>query len=171
MPVPVASYQGIVRTDWAPLADGGYSYRMFDLGCFGDLETGALAGPVKNPVTGESVTPTLIEDGPLERVFSINGIYNVARSAPKPEVRLSTALARRAGDHVSVIQSFGFEYENPLPPSRYPELSSTETVVQRSQFTYRGRWSDLKDDRSRAPGETIMLVVSTIHPWLEDGRS
>ena len=169
MPMPVASYQGIVRTDWAPLDDGSYSYRMFDLGCFGDLETGDLNGSLINPATGERVQPTLVEDGPLERVFSERGIYVAARGAPPKDARLSLPW-ERAGDYVSVTQSFGFEYDNPLPPARYPELSSTPKVVQRSQFTFRGLVSDLEDDTSRARGETIMLVVSTIHPWLKMGR-
>lgn len=168
MPTPVASYQGMIRTDWAPLDDGSYSYRMFDLGCFGDLETGTLAGAITNPVTGRTVHPTLIEDGPLERIFSTRGIHSAARPLPESS-RLSLPWAV-AGDHVSVTQSFGFEYENPIPPERYPELSSTARVVQRSQFTYRGLRSDLEDDSTRARGETIMLVVSTIHPWLEMGR-
>ena len=90
MPMPVASYQGIVRTDWAPLEDGSYSYRMFDLGCFGDLETGELNGSLMNPVTGQRVRPTLVEDGPLERVFSTQGTYLAARGAPPADARLSS---------------------------------------------------------------------------------
>jgi len=40
LPTPVCRYQGIIRTNWVPQPDGSYSYRTFDLGFFGNLETG-----------------------------------------------------------------------------------------------------------------------------------
>jgi hypothetical protein len=58
-----------------------------------------------------------------------------------------------------------------LPPAQYPKLSSSDKVVQRSQFTYKGRLSELEDESlTSAPMETIMVVTSTIHPWLMMGQ-
>lgn len=43
-------------------------------------------------------------------------------------------------------------------------------MFQRNRFTYKGRRSELEDERTtRAPMETIMLATSTVHPWLEMG--
>ena len=55
MPEPVASYQGVVRTDWTPRPDGAFDYRTFDLGYFGDLATGEAAESLTNPVNGADV--------------------------------------------------------------------------------------------------------------------
>ncbi len=169
MPEPVASYQGVVRTDWTPRPDGAFDYRTFDLGYFGDPETGEAVDELTNPFTGEQVKPTLIEDGPIEFIYSSRGIYSEARGAPAPDRKFEIPW-QRAGDRIWYTSSFGFEYPNPLPPAEYPELSATDTVVQRSRFIYRSRLSALEDASTRADAETHMLVVSTIHPWLRMGR-
>jgi hypothetical protein len=44
-------------------------------------------------------------------------------------------------------------------------------VVQRSVFTHQGRRSELEDSRSTsAPMSTVLVVTSTIHPWLKMGQ-
>ena len=168
VPTTVCSYQGVIRTDWTPRRDGSFAYRTFDLGYFGDLETGDFRESLVNPITGAQVRPTLIEDGPIERIYSVDGIYWQG-ATPPDGARLSIPW-ERAGDHIWYSSDFTFEYDNPLPPSTYPNLSSTDRVVQRNTFTYKGRWSDLNDPgRVSAPSETLMSAISTIHPWLEMG--
>jgi pimeloyl-ACP methyl ester carboxylesterase len=168
-PLPVASYQGLIRTDWTPRADGSFSYRTFDLGFFGDLADGRPVESLVNPLSGERIEPLDVRDGPVQSVYSTAGILRDGLEA-SPGSRLAIPW-RSAGDDVWYSSEFEFTYANPLPPDRYPEVSSTRDVAQRSQFTYLGRRSELEDPRrTSATSRTVMLVVSTIHPWLRMGR-
>ncbi|MDX2143843.1 MAG: DUF1838 family protein [Rhodospirillaceae bacterium] len=169
MPAPVARYQGIIRTTWTPQADGSFKYRTFDLGFYGDLETGRAVNTLVNPITGETVEPTDVRDGPVESVYSVNGVF---RDGAKPDPTKTLSLPWvTANDQVWYGANLAFEYVNPLPPAQYPELSSTEKVMQRSIFTYKGRLSELEDDSTTsAPMETLMTVIATPHPWHKMGR-
>ncbi len=169
LPTPVCRYQGIIRTTWVPQPDGSFKYRTFDLGFFGDLETGRYAEKILNPLTGETVEPMQVRDGPISSIYSVNGAF---ANGAKPDLTKKLSLPWViSGNDVWYSTSFGFEFPNVLPPMQYPKLSSTDKVVQRSQFTYKGRLSELEDEtQTRAPAETIMVVTSTIHPWLMMGH-
>jgi hypothetical protein len=169
MPAPVARYQGMIRTTWTPQPDGGFKYRTFDLGFYGDLETGRAVKTLTNPITGETVEPVDIQDGPVESVYSVHGVFRDG-AAPDNSKTLSLPWVT-AGDQVWYGANLAFEYANPLPPAQYPDVSSTEKVTQRSIFTYKGRLSELADDATTsAPMETLMTVIATTHPWLRMGR-
>jgi hypothetical protein len=170
LPAPVCRYQGIIRTNWTPQPDGSYSYRTFDLGFFGDLETGKHVDKITNPITGESLEPMQVRDGPISSIYSVNGAFP---NGAKPDLSKKLSLPWViSGNDVWYSANFGFEFANALPPAQFPKLSSTNTVVQRSQFTYKGRLSELEDGNlSSAPMETIMVVTSTIHPWLMMGQT
>jgi hypothetical protein len=169
MPAPVARYQGLIRTDWTPQSDGSWRYRTFDLGYFGALDDGRAVDELPNPVTGETLRPTDVRDGPIVSLYSVHGAF---RDGAKPDTSRTLSLPwQRAGDHVWTTADFAFEFENPLPPAKYPDLSSTERVMQRSQFTYSGRLSKLEDAAStRGSLQVAMSVHSTVHPWLRMGR-
>ena len=169
LPTPVCRYQGIIRTTWVPQPDGSFKYRTFDLGFYGDLETGRHVAKVLNPLTGEMVEPMQVRDGPVSSLYSVNGAFaNGAKPDLTKKLNLPWVVS---GNDVWYSTSFGFEFPNVLPPAQYPNLSSTDKVVQRSQFTYKGRLSELEDESlTRAPAETIMVVTSTIHPWLMMGQ-
>lgn len=170
LPTPVCRYQGVIRTDWTPQPDGSFTYRTFDLGFYGDLETGRYVEKIVNPLTGETVEPTQVRDGPVNSIYSVHGAFaNGAKPDTTKSLRLPWVVS---GNDAWYQASFGFEFPNPLPPAEYPELSSTDKVVQRSLFTYKGRLSELEDDTlTSVPMETIMVVTSTIHPWLKMGRT
>jgi hypothetical protein len=169
LPAPVCRYQGIIRTTWTPQPDGSFNYRTFDLGFFGDLQTGKHVEKITNPVTGEMLEPMQVRDGPVSSIYSVNGAF---ANGAKPDLTKTLSLPWViSGNDVWYSAGFGFEFANVLPPAQYPDLSSTDNVVQRSQFTYKGRLSELEDEGlTSAPMETIMVVTSTIHPWLKMGR-
>lgn len=169
LPTPVCRYQGIIRTTWTPQSDGSFKYRTFDLGFYGDLETGRHVEKVLNPLTGEMVEPTQVRDGPISSIYSVNGAFpNGAKPDLTKKLNLPWVIS---GNDVWYSASFGFEFANPISPAQYPKLVNTDKVVQRSQFTYKGRLSELEDDKlTSAPAETIMVVTSTIHPWLMMGQ-
>lgn len=168
-PARVASYQGVIRTDWTPLADGSFRYRTFDLGYFGDLATGNPVSALTNPLTGESLVPQDIRDGPVEALYSAYGIY---RDGAMPDPRRKLELNwQQSGDELWYSSFFPFQFPNPLPAEDFPELTSFPDVVQGSWFTYQGRRSDIMDPATtRAPMQTILTVISTPHPWLRMGR-
>lgn len=168
MPTPVCRYQGIIRTDWAPRGDGSYAYRTYDLGFFGDLATGRHVERFTNPITEAIIEPMQIRDGPVESIYSVHGVFRLG--APEDKTKTLTIPWESAGDQVWYVADLPFAYANPLPPAQFPKVSNSEQVYQRNRFTYKGRRSELEDERTtRAPMETIMLATSTVHPWLEMG--
>ena len=168
-PVRVASYQGVIRTDWTPLPDGSFRYRTFDIGYFGDLATGSPVSTLTNPLTGDSLVPQDIRDGPVEALYTTFGIYRDG-AAPDPKRKLELNW-HQAGDELWYNSFFPFQFPNPLRAEDFPELTSFPDVVQGSWFTYQGRRSDIADPATtRAPMQTILTVISTPHPWLRMGR-
>ena len=168
-PVRVAGYQGIIRSHWTPLADGSFGYRTFDLGFFGDLATGAPVSTLVNPLTGDRVTPQDIRDGPVEALYTRFGIYRDG-AQPDPNRQLEIGW-QQTGDELWYHTFFPFRFPNPLPAEDFPELTSLPDVVQGNWFTYQGRQSEILDPATnRAPMQTILTVVSTVHPWLRMGR-
>ncbi len=168
-PARVASYQGIIRSHWTPMPEGGFRYRTFDLGYFGDLASGQAVAILENPLTHESLTPQDIRDGPIEALYTANGIYRDG-ATPDTSRRLEIPW-QQAGDELWYNSFFPFQFQNPLPATEFPELTSFPDVVQGSWFTYQGRRSDLENGRTaRAAMQTILTVVSTAHPWLRMGR-
>lgn len=169
MPTPVCSYQGLIRTDWTPRPDGAYDYLTFDLGYFGELESGRHVERILNPLTGEDVQPTEVRDGPIASIYSRHGTFRAG--APLDTSKTLSLPWQVAGDDIWYTVDLPFSYANPLPPARFPDVSSGDTVFQRNRFTYKGRLSELEDDATTAaPMEAIMLATSTIHPWLKMGR-
>ncbi len=168
-PARLASYQGVIRTDWTPLADGSFRYRTFDIGYFGDLATGEPVSTLTNPLTGESLVPQDIRDGPVEALYTAYGIYRDG-ATPDPSRKLQLSW-HQSGDELWYDSFFPFQFPNPLPAEDFPELTSFPNVVQGSWFTYQGRLSDIQDPQTtRAPMQTILTVISTPHPWLRMGR-
>jgi len=166
---PVARYQGVIRTTWTPRDDGSFHYRTFDLGFFGDLATGRPVESLQNPITGATLVPQDVRDGPIESRYTLNGVFR--DGAPVDASKTLSLPWVRAGDEVWYSADLAFERPNPLPPSEYPEYSNSATSFQRTQFTYKGRLSDLEDaTTTRAPMTTIQLVASTPMPWLQMGR-
>lgn len=168
MPMPVARYQGVIRTDWTKREDGSYSYRTFDLGFFGDLASGRHVDRLVNPITGATVEPMQVRDGPVSSIYAVHGVFR--DGAVLDSAKTLSLPWESAGDQVWYTADLPFEYVNPLPPAEFPKVSTTEKVFQRNRFTYKGRRSELEDEAAtRAPMETIMLATSTVHPWLEMG--
>ncbi len=168
-PARVASYQGVIRTDWTPLPDGSFRYRTFDIGYFGDLATGSPVSTLTNLLTGETLVPQDIRDGPLEALYSAFGIYRDG-AAPDPKRKLELNW-HQSGDELWYSTFFPFQFPNPLPAEDFPDLTSFPDIVQGSWFTYQGRVSDIQDlATTRAPMQTILTVISTPHPWLRMGR-
>lgn len=168
-PARVASYQGIIRSHWTPQPDGSFRYRTFDLGYFGDPVTRLPVSSLINALTGERLAPLDIRDGPVEALYTVHGIF---RDGAQPDTSQQLRIDwRQSGDRLWYESFFPFQFPNPLPPEDFPELTSFPDAVQGSWFSYRGRRSELEDTASnRAPGETVLTVVSTVHPWLRMGQ-
>jgi hypothetical protein len=168
MPHTVARYQGVIRTTWAPQPDGSYRYRTFDLGFFGDPDTGRPVDRLRNPYTDMQVEPIDVRDGPVVSLYTVNGVFR--DGAPRdPKATLSIPW-KIAGDEISYEANLAFERPNPLPPRDYPRVSGSEVLYQRTQFIYKGRLSEVeREPDTRAPMTTIQLVQMSPQPWLEMG--
>lgn len=98
MPTPVCRYQGIIRTDWTPRGAGGFAYRTFDLGFFGDLATGRFVERLTNPITGAEVEPMQVRDGPVESIYSVHGVFRLG--VPEDKSKTLSIPWESAGDQV-----------------------------------------------------------------------
>jgi hypothetical protein len=164
----VARYQGIIRTTWTPQPDGSFRYRTFDLGFFGDPETGAVVPRLRNPYTDAQVEPMDVRDGPIESLYTLNGVFR--DGAPRDDRGTLSIPWRSAGDDVWYEANLAFERPNPLPPREFPRISASDTLFQRTLFRYQGRRSELeREPDTRAPLTTTQLVMSSPQPWLEMG--
>ncbi len=170
VPAPLYRVQGLIRSSWTPQTDGSFAFESYDLGFYGDLQTGAPLRTFENPFNGARAEPIHVHDGPAGSLYSVHG-----SSPPGRPIDTSQTLAlpwQRAGDDVWFEQSFGFEFSNPLQPDAWPRASTGETIRFRFHNTFRGRLTELEDfTRTSAPLTAVYLGIGPWPPWLLMGQT
>jgi hypothetical protein len=165
VPHPLYRVQGLIRSAWVPQPDGSFLYETFDLGFYGDKDTGAYLETFVNPLNGKTCAPVHVHDGPQRSVYSVDGSHPVG--AP-PDTSKTLAIDwQRSGDEIWFENSFGFAFPSPLRPEDWPEASPGETVTFRFHTSFRGRMSELEDDSTTAaPLTAVYLGIGPWPPWL-----
>lgn len=166
---PLYRVQGLIRSQWTPQPDGTFLFRSFDVGFYGDLESGSPLTEFENPLNGKTVRPIHVRDGPASSVYSVHGSSPVGQT-----IDTSKALDlawHGAGDRVWVERSFGFEFPNPLSPEEWPEASTGESIQFRFHNRFAGRLSELNDESlTSAPLSASYLGIGPFPPWLLMGQ-
>lgn len=165
VPNPLYQVQGLIRSSWVPQADGSFLYETFDLGFYGDKDTGAYLETFVNPMNGKTCQPIHVHDGPQRSLYTVYGSVPLGREPDKSKTL--DIDWRRSGDDVWFENSFGFKFPSPLQPDEWPEASPGEDITFRFHTSFRGRMSELEDETlTAAPLNAVYLGIGPWPAWL-----
>ena len=165
VPNPLYQVQGLIKSTWVPQSDGSFLYETFDLGFYGDKESGAYLESFINPMNGKVCQPVHVHDGPQRSLYTVHGSVPMGR---QPDTSKSLDIHwRRSGDDVWFENSFGFAFPSPLLPQDWPEASPGENITFRFHTSFRGRMSELEDESlTAAPLTAVYLGIGPWPAWL-----
>ena len=145
-PKPFIGFQTILKGVWRPLQDNAYSYRLFEVGFFADLETGIPIKKFINPVTNVENDLITIKGGPYDSIIKPN-IYSWIISGDDVWIEESKSLNGYFGS------------------SQKLNNNDSEASVEEIAFLnriYRGQLSELNDAVAKA---SCQMHNNYISPW------
>ena len=145
-PKPFIGFQTILKGVWRPLQDNAYSYRLFEVGFFADLETGAPIKKFLNPITSVENDLITIKGGPYDSII-------------KPK----TYSWIVSGDDVWIEESKSLN--GYFGSSEKLDNNDKDASVEEIAFSnriYRGKLSELNDLAATA---SCQMHNNYISPW------
>ncbi len=155
-PAPICGFHGLARSMWSPQKDGSYSQRSFDIGYFGDLESGEPLDSVKNPITNEEVSPFHFRYGGNQVIHT--------------EETLRSGLQSRwqtTGRKLWYTEQRGGTFPTPFPSSDWPRENSGDEFLFGSETSYLVSEKELNDRTVRRADYTLFWTAFlSWEPWL-----
>ena len=145
-PKPFVGFQAILKGVWRPLQDNAYSYRLFEVGFFADLETGIPIKKFLNPITGVENDLITIKGGPYDFIIKPH-IYSWIVSGDDVWIEESKSLTGYFGSTEKL------------------NINNKETSSEEIAFSnriYRGKLSELNDGVATA---SCQMHYNYISPW------
>ena len=145
-PKPFVGFQAILKGVWRPLQDNSYSYRLFEVGFFADLETGMPIKEFVNPITSIENDLITIKGGPYDSIIKPN-IYSWIIS----------------GDDVWIEESKSLTgYFGPTEKLNTNHKEAVHEEITFSNRIYRGKLFELNDELAKA---SCQMHYNYISPW------
>jgi len=158
-PQAICRYQGLARSDWKTNPDGSFTKRSFDIGFFGDLETGEVVEEIVNPLSGETVQPFHFKygGGPAQNIDM--------------DV-LSDIRWNEIGENIWLSEAGGGAFPHPMDMRKWPRESSGKELYYRSETDYVTNRSQLSDNRVFSADQTLFWSsLLSWEPWLLMGQT
>ena len=158
-PQVICRYQGLARSDWKTKPDGSFTKQSFDIGFFGDLETGEVVDEIVNPLTGETVRPLHFKygGGPAQDI--------------NKEV-LSDIRWSEIGGNIWLSEAGGGAFPHPMDMQKWPRESSGEKLFYRSETDYVTTKRQLADNQVSSADQTLFWSsLLSWEPWLLMGQT
>lgn len=162
---PLLRYQGITKTHWSSLPDGGMRSRRFDVMTFADYKTRAPITRLLNPLTAESLDVPVIASGPetLDHSRELLALGKRAMYAPGNWQQSATDIIHG--------YELAFTYRHPLQPKDWPKASPGESGFATLATTFEAPKSAALDRRvSSARALHTWVNVTSWSPWLHMGQ-
>ena len=164
-PKPLTTLQGLAKSNWNKEGENIVK-ESFDLGFFGDLETGQVLQEWKNPYTQEIVQPFhFMYGGGSTTVFTPNGKKSGGKIIPYATNWM------HSGDQVWLDEYGSASFENPLQPEQWPKASAGKQMHFGSSTTYVAQAASLFNTAKATCGHTFFwTAVNSWEPWLQMGQ-
>jgi hypothetical protein len=162
---PLLRYQGITKTHWFSLADGGMRSRRFDVMTFADYKTREPITRLLNPLTAEELDVPVIASGPetLDHSRELVALGKRAMYAP--------ANWQQSAAEIIHGYELAFTYKHPLQPKDWPKASPGESGFATLATTFEAPKSEALDRRvSSARALHTWVNLTSWSPWLHMGQ-
>lgn len=165
LPTPFCTFQGLARHRWTPQADGSFIQKSFDVGFFGDLDTGLPADEVVNPYTGETVRPFHYKYGGSRTVYLKEGHGFLGASEPK--LKPYDLSWKRAGNQLWLTEQATGQIPSVLQPEDWPRESPGKTSYYAGETSYSTSTNSLFNPQvSQADYSLFWSSFAPWEPWL-----
>lgn len=164
-PKPLVTLQGLAKSNWQK--DGNQvTKESFDLGFFGDLETGEVLQEWKNPYTNKIVQPFhFMYGGGSKTTYSKEGIKSGDTLKPYKMHWM------QSGDQMWMDEYGSFSFKSPLQPEEWPKASPGKQMHFGSSTTYMTTKSELFNPNNTTCNQTFFwTAVNSWEPWLHMGQ-
>lgn len=164
-PKPLVTLQGLAKSNWQKEEDY-ITKESFDLGFFGDLETGEVLEEWKNPYTNELVQPFhFMYGGGSKTAYTTEGIKSANGIKPYKMNWMES------GDHIWMDEYGSFSFESPLQPEEWPKASPGKQMHFGSSTTYMATKTELFNPNNTSCDQTFFwTAVNSWEPWLHMGQ-
>ncbi len=160
-PKPLTTLQGLAKSNWR-IEGEHITKESFDLGFFGDLETGNVLESWKNPYTNETVKPFhFMYGGGHKTVYTPQGIKSGENIKPYKTNWI------QSGNQVWLDEYGSHSFKNPIQPDEWPISSAGEQLHFGSSTTYIANADELFNDTLPSCDQSFFwTAVNSWEPWL-----
>lgn len=159
---PLCTFQGLARHRWTAKPDGTFVQKSFDVGFFGDLETGLPASKLTNPITGETVRPYHYKYGGSQKLYTTDGQGYVG-SDGNAETKPYNHNWKHAGHQVWLTEQATGQIKSILQPDDWPRESPGEMSYYAGETSYTSTFGALTDAATHQAD--FSLFWSSFAPW------
>ncbi|HNP64227.1 MAG TPA: DUF1838 family protein [Woeseiaceae bacterium] len=165
-PIQLVSIEGLAKNVWRAEGDQVFTQRSFDIGFFGDPNTGEAIDEFVNPFSGETVRPYHFMYGGSPRRYSEAGVQTGKVTTPINPHWVES------GNQVWMDESFVASVPNPIGPAKWPRESAGDTFHLGSTITYVTNTCELLDkNRTSVPYTLFWSSINSWEPWLLMGSA
>lgn len=164
-PKPLTTLQGLAKSNWKK-EDKNYTKESFDLGFFGDIETGKVLDTWKNPYTNKIINPFhFMYGGGSKTTYTPEGILSGETIKPYKENWV------QSGEQIWLDESGSASFKNPLQPEEWPISSAGEQMHFGSSTTYVTDAKQLFNPKKDSCEQTFFwTAINSWEPWLHMGQ-
>lgn len=164
-PKPLTTLQGLAKSNWRIEGDH-ISKESFDLGYFGDLNTGNILESWLNPYTNKKVKPFhFMYGGANKTIYTVNGIKTGNNVTPYKTNWV------QSGNQVWLDEYGSHSFKNPLQPNEWPISSAGEQMHFGSSTTFMANAHELFDDSLSTCNQNFFwTAINSWEPWLQMGQ-
>ncbi|RKR15236.1 uncharacterized protein DUF1838 [Maribacter vaceletii] len=164
-PKPLTTLQGLAKSNWKKEGNN-YTKESFDLGFFGDLETGKVLDTWKNPYTNEIIEPFhFMYGGGSNTTYTPDGILSGETIKPYKENWV------QSGEQIWLDEYGSASFKNPLQPEEWPISSAGEQMHFGSSTTYVTDAKQLFNPNIDSCEQTFFwTAINSWEPWLHMGQ-
>ncbi|WP_298477793.1 DUF1838 family protein [uncultured Maribacter sp.] len=164
-PKALTTLQGLAKSNWKKEGNN-FTKESFDLGFFGDLETGKVLEKWKNPYTNETIEPFhFMYGGANKKVYTEKGILSGETMKPYPNNWV------QSGDQIWLDEYGSASFTNPIQPKEWPISSAGKQMHFGSSTTYVANAKQLFNPKLASCDQTFFwTAVNSWEPWLRMGQ-
>lgn len=163
---PLVTFEGCAKSIWQKEGDT-LSKQSFDIGYFGDLETGDIISEYENPFTNKVVHPYHYQYGGGSKTIYANGTSTSGKTTKNIEPTWT-----KAGGQIWLEEISSASFDNPFNPTEWGLSSAGEKIHFGSASTYVASEKDLFDSQKKScPYTLFWTAINSWEPWLLMGDS
>jgi hypothetical protein len=161
--VPLLSMNNYIIHAWQPLEPGTYKLRHWEVGYYCEFDTDTPIETWLNPITNEEIEVFHFVLGPIERVYSLEGVI-APGLAPIP------LASHIMGPRFYLATQAISQIPNMFKPDEWPKRSSGEIINWVSMQTMSALWDDVTNPAlNSAPANIHLQNFVSWSSWMQMG--